>query len=94
MIQEFGTKYLNRCPSVAEIERVMTIDARQGFPGMVALQDFKHFSWKNCPLSLAAQYKGKKSDKTFVLEMPICTFGIISLARQVHSMISTFSTKV
>jgi hypothetical protein len=68
MIEEFGAQYLNRCPSAAEIERVTTINAGRGFPGMFASWDCKHFSWKNCPVSLAGQYKGKESDKTLVLE--------------------------
>jgi hypothetical protein len=36
MIEEFGAQYLNCCPSAAEIERVMTINAGRGFPGMFA----------------------------------------------------------
>jgi hypothetical protein len=68
MIEELGAQYLNRCPSAADIQRVMTINAGRGFPGMFASWDCKHFSWKNCPVSLAGQYKGKESDKTLVLE--------------------------
>jgi hypothetical protein len=68
MIEEFGAQYLNRCPSAAEIERVTTINAGRGFPGMFVSWDCKHFSWKNCPVSLAGQDKGKESDKTLVLE--------------------------
>jgi hypothetical protein len=35
---------------------------------MFASWDCKHFSWKNCPVSLAGQHKGKGSDKTLILE--------------------------
>jgi hypothetical protein len=62
MIEEFGAQYLNPCPLAAEIECVI-------FPGMFASWDCKHFSWKNCPVSLAGQYMGKESDKTLVLEV-------------------------
>jgi hypothetical protein len=35
---------------------------------MFASWDCKHFSWKNCPVALAGQHKGKGSDKTLILE--------------------------
>jgi hypothetical protein len=35
---------------------------------MFASWDSKHFSWKNCPIALAGQHKGKESDKTLILE--------------------------
>jgi hypothetical protein len=35
---------------------------------MFASWDCKHFSWKNCPVTLAGQHKGKESDKTLILE--------------------------
>lgn len=66
--KEFGPQYLNRCPSAAEIERSTTINAGRGFPGMFASWDCKHFSWKNCPVPLAGQHKGKGNDKTLILE--------------------------
>jgi hypothetical protein len=66
--EEFGSQYLNRCPSATEIERSTTINAGRGFPGMFASWDCKHFSWKNCPVPLAGQHKGKGQDKTLVLE--------------------------
>jgi hypothetical protein len=68
MKNEFGAQYLNRCPSATEIERSTTINAGRGFPGMFASWDCKHFSWKNCPVALAGQHKGKGTDKSLVLE--------------------------
>jgi hypothetical protein len=68
MKAEFGAQYLNRCPSPAEIRRSVTINAGRGFPGMFASWDCKHFSWKNCPVALAGQHKGKENDKTLILE--------------------------
>jgi hypothetical protein len=65
---EFGHQFLNHSPSPAETQRATTINAGRGFPGMFASWDCKHFSWKNCPVSLAGQHKGKESDKTLVLE--------------------------
>jgi hypothetical protein len=35
---------------------------------MFASWDCKHFPWKNCPVALAGQHKGKESDKTLILE--------------------------
>jgi hypothetical protein len=68
MKSEFGQQYLNRCPNVDEIARSTTINAGRGFPGMFASWDCKHFPWKNCPVALAGQHKGKESDKTLILE--------------------------
>jgi hypothetical protein len=68
MKSQFGQQYLNRCPSANEITRSTTINAGRGFPGMFASWDCKHFSWKNCPVTLAGQHKGKESDKTLILE--------------------------
>jgi hypothetical protein len=68
MKSEFGSQYLNHCPSATEIERSTAINAGRGFPGMFASWDCKHFSWKNCPIALAGQHKGKGTDKTLVLE--------------------------
>jgi hypothetical protein len=65
---EFGQQYLNCCPTPVEIERSTTINAGRGFPGMFASWDCKHFSWKNCPVSLAGQHKGKGANKTLILE--------------------------
>jgi hypothetical protein len=69
MKSEFGSQYLNHCPSATEIERSTAINASRGFPGMFAPSwDCKHFSWKNCPVALAGQHKRKGTDKTLVLE--------------------------
>jgi hypothetical protein len=68
MKSEFGSQYLNRCPSATEIDRSTEINAGRGFPGMFASWDCKHFSWKNCPVALAGQHKGKGTEKTLVLE--------------------------
>jgi hypothetical protein len=68
MKSEFGERYLNRCPSAEEIHRSTTINAGRGFPGMFASWDCKHFGWKNCPVSLAGQHKGRGTEKTLILE--------------------------
>lgn len=68
MKEKFGSQYLNRCPTAAEINRATTINNGRGFPGMFASWDCKHFAWKNCPVALAGQHKGKESGKTLVLE--------------------------
>jgi hypothetical protein len=65
MKNELGNQYLNHCPMPAEIKHLTTINAGKGFPGMfLASWDCKHFSWKNCLVSLAGQHKGKGANKT------------------------------
>ena len=70
MIQEFGSTYLNRCPSVEERKVMSTIMERKGFPGAICSWDCKHFTWKNCPMRLAGQHQGHSEGgkKTLILE--------------------------
>lgn len=68
IIEHFGTAYLNRPPNEQELERILAINHKRGFPGLVASWDCKHFQWKNCPVYLAGQYTGKGTAPTVVLE--------------------------
>jgi hypothetical protein len=65
---EFGQFYMNRCPNEQETMRAVSINSARGFPGMFASWDCKHFAWKNCPVALAGQHKGKGTEETLILE--------------------------
>ncbi|ETP03402.1 hypothetical protein F441_19628 [Phytophthora nicotianae CJ01A1] len=67
VIAVFGDEFL-RPPRKEELERLLKQNERRGFPGMVGSIDCMHWVWKNCPMSLAGQHKGKEKKPTKVLE--------------------------
>ena len=58
MVETFGPKYLNRCPSTDEKRRMLRIMKNRGWPGAFCSWDCKHFEWMLCPVRLAGQLKG------------------------------------
>ena len=67
VIDVFGTEYL-RLPTVQDLERILNVNAKRGFPGMGGSVDCMHVKWKNCPKGWAGLYKGKEELPTIVLE--------------------------
>ena len=67
IIEIFGDEYL-RSPTAQDLERILSINADRGFPGMGGSVDCMHVKWKNCPKAWAGQYKGKEDSPTIVLE--------------------------
>lgn len=67
VIHCFGDEYL-RPPSEVDITRLLEMNARRGFIGMLGSIDCMHWQWKNCPAALAGQLKGKEKKPTLVLE--------------------------
>lgn len=67
MKEEFGSEYL-RVPNKADLQRILAINQRRGFPGCVGSWDCRHWQWKNCPIAWAGQFKGKEKKSTIVLE--------------------------
>lgn len=67
VIAVFGEQYI-RPPSSDEIVSLLQENARRGFIGMVGSIDCMHWVWKNCPVALAGQHKGKEKKPTKVLE--------------------------
>ena len=68
VVDGFGHQYLNQCPSEEDKKHALSIMEKRGFPGAFASWDCKHYEWKNCPLRLAGQHKGKGKAKTLVME--------------------------
>jgi len=67
VISIYGDKYL-RYPTEEDLRQLLIASHQQGFPGMLGSIDCTHWEWKNCPVSLAGQYKGKDKKPTVVLE--------------------------
>ncbi|OWY91001.1 hypothetical protein PHMEG_00040598 [Phytophthora megakarya] len=55
-------------PTEDDMQRLLDDNSRWGVVGMLGLVDCMHIEWKNCPASLAGQYKGKEKKPTVVLE--------------------------
>ena len=75
----FGNEYLRR-PTPEDLQRLLDIGEKRGFPGMVGSIDCMHWEWKNCPTSWKGQYARGSTKPTIVLEavasqdLWICTF--------------------
>ncbi|XP_013695575.2 putative nuclease HARBI1 isoform X1 [Brassica napus] len=67
IINLFGDEYLRR-PTPADLERLLHIGERRGFPGMIGSIDCMHWEWKNCPTAWKGQYSRGSGKPTIVLE--------------------------
>ena len=48
VVSIFSEEYL-RHPTPEDLERLLNIGAKRGFPGMLGSLDCMHWQWKNCP---------------------------------------------
>ena len=58
----FSDQYL-RCPTKADLERIMTKMGSIGFPGCMGSIDCQHWQRRNCPAAYHGQYIGKFSKR-------------------------------
>jgi hypothetical protein len=61
----YQSEYL-REPTAEDLERLLEIGSKRGFPGMLGSVDCMHWTWKNCPSAWAGQFQGK--EKVFFLK--------------------------
>ncbi|XP_024164513.1 uncharacterized protein LOC112171583 [Rosa chinensis] len=59
--------YLRR-PTPADLQRLLNVADKRGFPGMVGSFDCMHWKWKNCPTSWQGHFTGYKGKPTIILE--------------------------
>ncbi|KAA1081131.1 hypothetical protein PGT21_050295 [Puccinia graminis f. sp. tritici] len=67
IVSIYGGEYL-REPTAEDLDRLLEIGARRGFPGMLGSVDCMHWEWKNCPSAWAGQFQGKEETPTVILE--------------------------
>ena len=67
VIRLYGDVYL-RAPNEEDTKRLMEMNEKRGWPGMLGSLDCMHWTWKNCPKSWHGMYCGKSKDATIVLE--------------------------
>ena len=63
----YRSEYL-RTPNVDDMRKILFENSNRGFPGCLGSLDCTHWTWKNCPVALAGQFKGKEKHPTVVLE--------------------------
>ncbi|XP_075504569.1 protein ANTAGONIST OF LIKE HETEROCHROMATIN PROTEIN 1-like [Primulina tabacum] len=67
IVEVFAERYL-RSPTHIDIERLLRIGEKRGFPGMLGSLDCMHWRWKNCSTAWAGQYAGRSGSPTIILE--------------------------
>jgi len=67
LIDAFSDTYLRR-PSLADAKRINSVYERLGFPGCLGAVDCSGWEWRNCPVALQGQYKGKEGKPTIRME--------------------------
>jgi len=67
VVQIFEVEYL-RYPTEADVARLLAVNEKRGFPGMLGSIDCMHWEWKNCPMQSQGQYKGHTNRPTIILE--------------------------
>ncbi|XP_051197020.1 uncharacterized protein [Lolium perenne] len=67
VIPLYGDVYL-RAPNEEDTKRLMKMNEKRGWPGMLGSLDCMHWTWKNCPKAWQGMYCGKSRDATIVLE--------------------------
>jgi hypothetical protein len=55
----YSKEYL-RSPNEEDMKRILTINEKRGFPGMLGSLDCMHWGWKNCPAAWKGQFQGKE----------------------------------
>ncbi|XP_061993999.1 uncharacterized protein LOC133711947 [Rosa rugosa] len=63
----YHQRYL-RAPNIEDLERLLQLAERRGFPGMIGSLDCMHWQWKNCPTGWQGSFSGKSRKPTIVLE--------------------------
>ena len=67
VIRLYGEQYL-RAPNEEDTKRLMEMNEKRGWPGMLGSLDCMHWRWKNCPKACHGMFCGKSRDATIVLE--------------------------
>ncbi|XP_071676869.1 uncharacterized protein [Lolium perenne] len=67
IIKLFAPTY-HRAPNGDDTKRLMEINEKRGWHGMLGSLYYMHWIWKNCPKAWHGQYCGKSKEATIVLE--------------------------
>ncbi|XP_022681830.1 uncharacterized protein LOC111257065 [Setaria italica] len=67
VVEVFGEQYL-RPPTIEDTARLLAINTKREWPGMLGCIDCMHWRWKNCPTAWKRQYSGHVDGPTMILE--------------------------
>ena len=67
VVNIFSEEYL-RSPNSNGIARLVAVNEKRGFPGMLGNIDCMHWKWKNCLTVWKGQYTGHSRKSTLILE--------------------------
>jgi hypothetical protein len=67
VISIYSDKYL-RSPNNNDITRLLEVNTRRGFSGMLGSIDCMHWKWKNCSKAWAGMFSGHIHEPTIILE--------------------------
>jgi hypothetical protein len=62
-----GEEYLGE-PKLEDTQRLVSINEKRGFPGILGSIDCMHWEWKNYPFVWQGQYSGHGEGCTVILE--------------------------
>ena len=65
--KRYGAKFLGAWTEEA-IKKEMAANETRGFPGMLGSIDYRHWSWRNCPVAWQGQYYDRGGTKSIVAE--------------------------
>ncbi|XP_013585405.1 PREDICTED: uncharacterized protein LOC106294396 [Brassica oleracea var. oleracea] len=66
IIQLYEQVYL-RAPTQDDLQRILHVSEKRGFPGMIGSIDCMHWEWKNCPTAWEGQFtRGDKGTTTML----------------------------
>jgi hypothetical protein len=67
VVNIFSKEYL-RSPNSNDIARLLAVNEKRGFPGILGSIDCMHWKWKNCPTAWKGQYTSHSREPTLILE--------------------------
>ena len=68
VVNIFSKKYL-RSQNSNDIARLLAVNEKRGFSGILGSIDYMHWKWKNCPTAWKGQYIGHSREPTLILEV-------------------------
>ena len=67
VVNIFSEEYL-KSPNSNDIARLLVVNKKRGFSGILGSIDCMHWKWKNCPTEWKGQYTGHSREPTLILE--------------------------
>uniref|UniRef100_A0A0D3AC02 Myb-like domain-containing protein n=1 Tax=Brassica oleracea var. oleracea TaxID=109376 RepID=A0A0D3AC02_BRAOL len=93
IIQLLGDEYLRR-PTPEDLQRLLDIGEKRGFPGMFGIIDCMHWEWKNCPTAWKGQYARTLNDINVLDRSPVFDYILQGRAPRVKYVVNGHTYKL